>query len=381
MTHRYSVRWLSLLLIILAALLTITLAPYGFRPSALLHIDTTIALQHPPPPGTVVLKVPGYDAMGYYQIARTFPAIFLPSQWRNLRMFSPASYAYQRILLPAVAFIFSAGNTSALPSVFLLINILAISVTFLLVQRKFSNPLYAFALALCPAAMVALHFTLAEPLTLLLSTIFLLRMRRSETMESIDVLLLSLLVLSREVNVLFALFTLLYLFLKQKWRSAGLAVIPLIVFGIWHTYMYLIFHSWPFFISTGNRNIPILSIFLILIGKKPYTLLTTTSIALFLGFVLPVLLHTLWQIAYKRDRSYFPVMLLLFLGIMITMSDNIWGSITSIGRVITPVYPLAILYSAQRNNIYDRLLCQTLIIIGLVTAVGLGLIVHPFFIT
>ena len=55
--------------------------------------------------------------------------------------------------------------------------------------------------------------------------------------------------------------------------------------------------------------------------------------------------------------------------------------ITSIGRVITPVYPLAILYSAQRNNIYDRLLCQTLIIIGLVTAVGLGLIVHPFFIT
>ena len=171
--------------------------------------------------------------------------------------------------------------------------------------------------------MVALHFTLAEPLTLLLSTIFLYACG-ARTMESIDVLLLSLLVLSREVNVLFALFTLLYLFLKQKWRSAGLAVIPLIVFGIWHTYMYLIFPLGPS-LSVRETEYSFPLNFSYSYRKEALYASHNNIYRSFSGFVLPVLFAYAVANCIPETGHIFPVMLLLFLGIMITMSDNIWG--------------------------------------------------------
>jgi len=63
---------------------------------------------------------------------------------------------------------------------------------------------------------------------------------------------------------------------------------------------------------------------------------------------------------------------------MTMMAPDIWGSITSIGRVITPVYPLALVYSASRDTIVSRVIAAMILLIGIVTALGLALIAHPF---
>lgn len=63
---------------------------------------------------------------------------------------------------------------------------------------------------------------------------------------------------------------------------------------------------------------------------------------------------------------------------MSVMPDHIWGSITSIGRVITPVYPFAMLYAARRNDRMGQWMACAVIGLGLGIGIGLGLIAHPF---
>jgi hypothetical protein len=63
---------------------------------------------------------------------------------------------------------------------------------------------------------------------------------------------------------------------------------------------------------------------------------------------------------------------------MLLMPKYIWGSITSIGRVITPVYPLTVLLLAHRDSPLTRMLAIGILVLGLVTGVGLALILHPF---
>jgi len=87
--------WPLLLLgTVLAVILIATLAPYGGNPSALFHVDQEMADYHPVPPRTIVLQMPGYDGMQYYQIARQFAVVLSPALWPELRATVPLSYAY-----------------------------------------------------------------------------------------------------------------------------------------------------------------------------------------------------------------------------------------------------------------------------------------------
>ncbi len=354
-----------------------TLVPYSGHPSALFHYGTDQSTDDLPP-GFVVLDVPSYDGALYYRIARQLPLIFSAEGRDALATMEPKSYAYQRVLLPVLAAVFALGNDVTLPWTFLAINLLALATTAYVVMRGTGNALAALALALSPAALLGLHFSLAEPVTILLLTMFLVRARDGARLQLFDAVLLSLAVLAREVNVLFAVGALAWFVLHRRWHDAAWMLLPIAVFAAWHSVIFSIFGEWPFFLSADKRDLPLVAVWEIVSGQKGFNAYTLSSIALLLLFVLPVLGWTLTQVVRRRDFSLPTLGALAFSLLMLTMADHIWGSITSIGRVITPVYPCAVVALAARNSWPTKAILSATILLGLTVGISLALNIHPY---
>lgn len=362
----------------LAAIIAINISYYDWNVTSMFHLDHTIADVHPLQPDFVTLEVPGYDGAQYYQVARNMPKIFNPSRWSELSSTNPLSYAYQRFLLPLVAFTLSFGQEAALPYVFLIINALSLVLTAWIIYTHLGGKwLAALAFAFCPSAMVGLHFVLAEPSALLILALFLTRYIKLQRLGWIEVLLLSLLVLSREVNILFVGTVFLYSLYKRQWKDVALTFIPMAVFFALHALLYGIFGDIPFLTSAGARQFPFSAPLKILLGMRGYDMYTLSSVALFLGFTLPGFVWTIYRLI-KGDRSFPTFAFFLFLCLMLTLADYIWGSITSVGRVITPIYPLAIVAYAQYDSKLTKLLTLAIFLIGLGAGLGLAFIPHPF---
>ncbi len=360
----------------IAILLGIMLAPYGGNSSALFHYGTdqeTTSL----PSGFVVLDLPSYDGALYYRIARQLPFIFSLEGRSTLATIEPKSYAYQRILLPAVAAIVSVGDIDLLPWTFLLANVTALFATAYILAKHGHHALAILALVLCPAAMLGLHFSLAEPLTIFLLTTFLLRQGEEKRVSPMDAVILSLAVLAREVNVLFVGFLIAWLFWHRRPLGAAWLLLPLAVFALWHSVIFSIFHEWPFFLSTDKRGFPLIAIWEVVSGMKGYNAYTFSSIALLFGFVVPTLLWTAWR-AVRGDHSLSTLGALAFLLLMLCMPDHVWGSVTSIGRVITPVYPCAVLALTKRDSWPARGILSATLLLGLGVGLSLALNMHVF---
>lgn len=360
----------------------LTLAPYGMRPSALFHLGTGMERSHPLPDHFVVLDVPSYDGAQYYGIARNMPVMAHPSRRDQLPHLMPVSYAYQRILLPIAAWTLALGHTAALPFTFIFINITSLIAAAFLFRRSTKSSLGTFALILSPAAMVGLHFTLAEPLTILLLTLFLTRfIKNNERLEQLDVVLLALLPLSREVNILFCGLLWLYLLCRRRWKDAGLVMVSFATFALLHTWIFTVFGEMPFLMSADKRTLPFEAMLTLIFGGYGINRLTLTSIPLALFVVLPGLIWTGYLILKNRDRSFIAIGSFVFLLLMTTMPDHIWGSITSIGRVITPVYPLLILTAIRHKGRMAVWLPAMILVIGIGAALSLASVIHPFHLT
>lgn len=370
---------IALLAFALSLSVAMNIRNYDWNISSVFHMDNVLNESHPMPENFVILKVPSYDGAQYYQIARNMPVIFSPARWHELTEKNPGSYAYQRFLLPFAAYVLSFGNEPALPFAFVLINIASLlGAAFLILRRDKNHALSALALGLCPAAAVAMHFTLAEPLTILLITGSLLRMEKLKKIDWLTLVLLSLVVLAREVNILLIAFLIGYSLLRKKPIDALKLLIPVFSFLVLHGLIYVIFGNIPFLMSTAARQFPGQAAFDVLIGSRGYNQYTLSSVALLLGFVIPSLLWTGRDILKTKSLELFPFGAFCFLCLMLIMPDYIWGSITSIGRVITPVYPLTILALAKRDTVVARLLTISILLLGIGTSIGLALQIHPF---
>ncbi len=370
---------LGILFSALLALVLLNIHSYNWNITAFFHTDEAMGMTHGIPKNFVLLKVPGYDGEQYYQIARHIGAVFQPAKWETFANNPTIAYSFQRFLLPLTAFTLAFGQTALLPYTFLLIQI-----TSLLCVAGFvlwfypRKSLYAFALALCPAAMIGLHFSLAEPLTLVILTAFLVRFQNQTKLHTVDIILLSLFVLTREVNILFIGLLFLYLLFRRRWQDCFLLIIPGVSFIILHTIIYKVFHEIPFLWSTDKHALPFTAVLDVLRGIKGYNVYTFSSIALFLGFVLPAFIWSLWNLWKRNMDSFLPLFTVLFLGIMLLMPDHIWGSITSIGRVITPVYPLFLLQAAERDTLSARGIALSILFLGLGIGIALALMPHPY---
>ena len=371
-----------LLAVILVGLTLLRIRPYQFNVTSLFHMDEYAATGNAMPANFVILNAPSYDGAQYYQIARNIPKILNPHRWIEVRSNPPGSYAYQRVLLPFVAFILALGITALLPWSFLIINLGSLLLTaWLLLRRYPRKSLHVLALCLSPAAMVAMHFTLAEPITILLITLALLRYREAGKITLVSLLCLMLVVLAREVNILFIGFMMGWSLLTKRWKDAALLILPALVFVGWHSVIYGMFGNVPFLLSAEAGRIPGSALLDVLLGHKGYNRLTITSIALFLGFVLPTTIYVLTDIIRRKKVDVLSLGTLAFLCVMYAMPDYIWGSITSIGRVITPVYPLAILLTLDRSDTAGRALAILMILLGVGASIALALSTFSYTLT
>lgn len=95
------------------------------------------------------------------------------------------------------------------------------------------------------------------------------------------------------------------------------------------------------------------------------------------AIIVPLILILVRDLKQKQfDNITIP--LTLFLVFLFLMPNYIWGSITSVGRVLTPLYPLGIMASMHPKDHLGKIALIGMIATGVMTAIGLALSVHPF---
>lgn len=85
-----------------------------------------------------------------------------------------------------------------------------------------------------------------------------------------------------------------------------------------------------------------------------------------------------------NKRQHIGVYAFLLTGLtctMLSMDSHMWGAITSIGRVVTPIYPVYALYAAQRDTWIERTLSVILIVVSIVAAIGIAWVKHPYIVS
>ncbi|MDD5055174.1 MAG: hypothetical protein PHZ00_02800 [Candidatus Peribacteraceae bacterium] len=368
------------IMLVLIGLTLLNVKPYGWNITALFHMDSYVASLDPPPENFVVLSVPGFDGEQYYQIAKHIPLLSTQEGRKTLRSLPPGVYAYQRILLPLTAFILSAGQERGLPYAFLGINLISLMLIFVLMRRLWNVPtLYALALALCPAAILGLHFNITEPLTLLLLTLFIGRFRNKETLDFTGSLLLTLILLSREVNVLLLGFVTVYLFWRRNWKALPHLILPAVIFCLWQLVLASIFGSAPFFMNTSTGQWPGNGVWtLVTGGYGGITRYSLSALSILFLLILPGIVWTTGTLQRERKIRFLSAGALCFLIVMLLLPREVFGSVTGVGRVVTPVYPFLLMEAMEKRSPAARGIASVILVLGLITAIGFALTIHPY---
>jgi hypothetical protein len=192
---------------------------------------------------------------------------------------------------------FAMGYEPALPYAFLAINITALlGAAWILQRMRGGSTLGAFAIALCPAALIGLHFSLAEPLAMVLITAAMALIATRRHIPLSAMMLLSLLVLTKEVMILFIATLGITLLLKRHWNDASALLIPALVFVSWHIVIYVLFGDIPFLMSSAKSGLPLTGMLPIIMGQNGYDAKTLSSIALMVLFVLPACCLTIAEV-------------------------------------------------------------------------------------
>lgn len=362
--------------VVLCAIAWLGVRNYGNNVSALFHMDVPFGERNDVPEGLVLYEDAAYDGMLYYQVARDVPKLV---DGRPIILDSP--YRFQRILLPLLVNAVTFGDAAWFPWAFLLLNVgaavLALALTMRLTKTAGVHALTAVA---NPAVFVGMLYSLTEPLSLLFVVVFLgVWERAKKTMDAWGVLALTLSVFARETTVfLMGLLVLWYLW-KRKWKDAALAFVPAIPFLAWQRFLAFRFGEVGF---QANSNVidfpfsgPIQLLGMFGDGKLSYRL-SAFALLLFLLPLCAVLAREWLRLRVRIDAYAF--LLAGLCATMLCMDAHMWGAITSIGRVVTPVYPVYAVYAAHRDTKALRGLSWLLIAISLVAAVGIASVPHPY---
>lgn len=349
---------------------------YGGDVSALLHMDVRFGERHRVPAGIVLYKDAGYDGMLYYQVARDIPALFSGTE---TSLDSP--YRFQRVLLPLLAYFLTAGKETLLPYALLFINLIAalgaLALTFSMTKKK---NIHSLTVVANPAVLVGILFSLTEPLSLFFIVLFFHAWRRNDqklNATAIGALTLSL--LARETTVFLIGLLFLWFLFHKYWRDALFVVIPFFLFFVWQAILIFRFGSIAFQANSNIVDFPLSGpLTLLQWSFQDLSVYRLSSLSFLLFFILLcVALGREWREKKKRVGA------LCFLlsglcAVMLTLDAHIWGVITSIGRVVPPLYPLYALYAAERDTWVERLLSTLLIAVSVTAALGIALIRHPF---
>lgn len=352
---------------------------YGGNVSGLLHMDVTFGEAHRVPPGIVLYEDGGYDGMLYYEVARELPVLVFGGK---AGLDSP--YRFQRIVLPALTYVVTLGNAALFPWALLLLNLCAalgsLALTLRLARGK---TLHALTVVGNPAILVGILYTLTEPLSILFMLLFLRQWeRKNYALDAFSLLALLLSLLARETTVFLIGLLLLWSLWGKKWKEAALLLVPVALFIGWQWFLRMRLGAIGF---QANDNIvgypfegPLTVLRWAWEQRGLHQFYRFSSLAL-LSFLLPLcgVLAAQWA----REKSRIDLYAFLLSGLaftMLCMDPHMWGVITSIGRVVTPVYPVYAVYAARRDTPVLRVLSVLLIGVSVVAAVGIASVPHPY---
>lgn len=367
--------------IFLVLLVWLAIRPYGGNISALLRIESRYAAQYDLPHGLVLFEDSGYDGMLYHQMAREIPAMLrgeapvpLRGQARPDR-----AYRWQRVLLPLTAWAVTAGHTEALPWAFAWIDIAAVLAALaLLVSMTGKAGVHALSLALNPAALIGILFSLTEPLSLLLATAFLwLWKRQGERVTAAQVVVLGLGIFAREVNVFLVAALVLYLASRRRWGEAAASAAAVLPFAAWQVALWMRFGALPL---AGNPvfGLPFAGCAQMLRGLSAGDMHGLSAAAFLLCFAAPLLVLVVATLASDRRPRLPTFALACFTLTLFCLNAEMWEAITAIGRVLPALYPVYALAASDHDTPAWKALSTSLCAVSVVGAVGVALTLHPF---
>lgn len=375
---RSSAVWIGYAIVLLATV-WFGVQRYDHNVSALLHMDSAFGRMYMVPEDVVLYEDGGYDGMLYYQVAREVPAFF---SGQPILLDSP--YRFQRILLPLLVNAVALGDDDSFPAAFVFLNVSAALLALALMIRLVGASTYALAAVANPAVFVGVLYTLTEPLSLLFVVVFLsLWERAGRKVTPWGVLALVLSLLARETTLFLVVPLTLWYAYRREWLSVAMLAVPLIVFASWQMVLTSLAGSVP--IATGGNMIgaplagPAMAIVWAFDEVGLQQLYRLSSLAL-LAFVAGTCV-ALWN--DRRNARHDPAWALLaaLVAVMLCMHPHIWGVITSVGRVVTPLYPVYALFAASRDTRFLRWLSVFLIVLSVVAAVGIAAVPHPFIVS
>ncbi len=296
----------------------------------------------------------GYDGQFGYYIARD------PSN--AAQYIDVPAYRFQRILMPAVAWLLSLGNAALIPWLFLITGLVSLaSGTALfeyLLRREGVSRWYALTYGLTLGTFGAVRLSLPEPLAYALALAGLLLFLRQRWLWS--ALPFALAALTRETTLLIPAACGLYLLANRRWREAiSFGLLTLLPFAAWQAILYAHFGSFGIgsggAMATGFEIIPFAGI-LRIFSETPAAR-WPSLLLVFIPVLLPfVLVPTFWALRCCwrdwRDQAVdlYTWLLLTTGAIMLFVPFSTYREPLGILRFILGLQIAVILYAANRKN-------------------------------
>jgi hypothetical protein len=365
--------------LLLVGLVGLGVRAYDGNVSALLHLHRPAVEAFDVPPGLVLHEDGGYDGMKVWLVARSLPRLFGADGDGPL---FAETYRYQRVLLPALGMFVAAGDERRLPAALLAINVGAVLATLaLFVLATGRVDVHALALAVNPAALIGVVYVLTEPLAILCTTAFLVVYRRGgERVSTMAAILLSLALLARETMLFITLPLAALLAWRRQWQDAVLALASTLPFIAWSVFLSLRFAEVPLGGSAGMVNLPFSGPLALLVDlASGVTLYGLSALAFLVLVALPLLAFTASRVVREgAGAGSSTVMLASLVGLLFCLDGHIWSVLTAVGRVVPSLYPVFAFVALEKDGPLERAASAGMILVGVVGAVGIALVAHPF---
>jgi hypothetical protein len=322
------------------------LARNGGDPLALVTLGTRFSENVPAEQG----GTEGYDGQFVYYIARD------PS---NAAQFIDApAYRFQRILLPALGMVLSFGQTSLIPFVLLIVNLISLAagtalLERLLVERGVSR-WYAIGYGLALGTFGAVRLSVPEPLAYALTIGGVALALRDRWLFS--AVLFALAGLAKETTLIVAAGAGLHLLYRRQWRDALIfGIVSLLPFIIWQWILFQ--HFGDYGVGSGGAMatpfeiIPFMGVVRILTEGGPAVF--SALMAILLPFVLiPTLwaLYRAWRDVRSREINFYTALMFTTALIMLFVPFSTYREPIGILRFIVGLQMAVILYAAHKRN-------------------------------
>ena len=186
--------------------------------------------------------------------------------------------------------------------------------------------------------------------------------------------------LARETTVFLILPLAVFSLLKKEWKNTFFCLLSLIPFALWTLFLVDRFGALPLETSAGMLNIPFSGPLDLLQRSlaENITAYRLSSLSFLVLFFLPLALIEVYRWWKGREGGMLGSLLLVLIVAMLCLDAHIWGVITSIGRAVTPLYPVFAFKAMEEGGRMERTLSGSLILVSIVAAVGIALVTHPF---